>query len=73
MFTAILDIIAAIVKPLSKLWMRKQDQADDPKNISEKQKNENREAIADGTAGDVLMHRLNRLPDSQDKGPGPKQ
>lgn len=68
---AILEIIAAIVKPLSKLWMRKQDQADDPRNISEKQKQENRDAIATGTGGDVLMHRLNRLSDDA-KGSGPK-
>lgn len=61
MFRAIFQILAAIVQPLSKLWMRKMDRDDDPKNMVEKEKNENSKAIADGTAGPRLDSLINRL------------
>lgn len=66
MWRAAFEILAAIAKPLSKLWMRKQDQADEPGSKNQKQKDENREAIADGNAGELLDRRLNRLPTHKD-------
>ena len=64
MITAILDLIAKVFGLTDFILRRRAAKADDPRSQIQKQNNENREAIAGGSAGELLNKRLNRLPPS---------
>ncbi|MGN6642892.1 MAG: hypothetical protein ACTHKU_07820 [Verrucomicrobiota bacterium] len=69
MVSGIIAILAALAVPLGiwlTWWVKNRH---DPKTEIQKAKDENREAIANGTAGDLLRQRLNRV--SGDKSFGP--
>jgi hypothetical protein len=62
MITAFLDLCAKLFGLTDFILRRRAAKADDPRSQIQKQKNENREAIAGGTAGELLNKRLDRLP-----------
>jgi hypothetical protein len=71
MTLTILGIVATLISFGVWLYKREAGKHDDPKNKIQKEKNENRNAIADGNAGRLLNERLDRLPPSQGAGPKP--
>ena len=66
-------LIAALAPVLAQWLLRRWAAKDDPRNQLQTQLDENRQAIANGAAGELLDERLNRLrPPAQSQGPGPK-
>lgn len=68
---SILEIVAKLLGLTDFLIRRKAAKNDDPQNRVVKLKQENEQAIVDGTAGSRTVDLLNRLPDGENKGAGP--
>ena len=68
MAVSILAILAAFAGGFGLLFMWWVKRRTSTSHDIQKQRDENREAIADGSAGDLLEQRLTKLPPSSGKG-----
>jgi hypothetical protein len=62
LIVALAPLVAALAPLVAQWILRRWAKKNDPKTQIQKEKDENREAIASGTAGGLLESRINRLP-----------
>jgi hypothetical protein len=71
LLAALAPLLAALAPLLANWLTKRMANQDDPRTIIEQEKDENRTAIQSGTAGELLEHRLDRLPPHSSQSPGP--